>query len=221
MKTLFITGGNRGIGAAVVKHFQDNGYEIIMPSRKEMNLLSPESIEDYFKNKKGLAIDCLVNNAGINPLAEIQEVKDGDLMDAVNINLIAPLLITRALIGEMKKKGNGRIVNIGSIWGVVSKEKRIVYSITKNGIHGITNTLAVELGKYNILINTVCPGYVNTEMTKKNVPLKEAKKIYGEIPLGRFAEPEEIAEIVYYLGSENNTYITGQKIVVDGGFTVK
>jgi 3-oxoacyl-[acyl-carrier protein] reductase len=221
MKTLFITGGSRGIGAAVVQHFQDNGYEIIMPSRKEMNLLSPESIEDYFNKKKGLAVDCLVNNAGINPLAEIQEVKDGDLMDAVHINLIAPLLITRALIAEMKKKGNGRIVNIGSIWGVVSKEKRSVYSMTKNGIHGITNTLAVELGKYNILINTVCPGYVNTELTKKNVPLKEAKKIYGEIPLGRFAEPEEIAEIVYDLGSEKNTYITGQKIVVDGGFTVK
>ncbi len=221
MKTLFLTGGSRGIGAAIAKHFQDNGYKIIMPSREEMNLLSPQSIEEYFKNNKVPAVDCLVNNAGINPLAEIQEIKDSDLMDAVNVNLIAPLLITRSLIKGMKNKGRGHIVNIGSIWGVVAKEKRCIYSMTKNGIHGITNTLAIELGKYNILINTVCPGYVNTELTKKNVSLQEAEKIYGEIPLGRFAEPEEIAEIVYYLGSENNTYITGQKIVVDGGFTVK
>lgn len=221
MKTLFITGGSRGIGAAIAKHFQKNGYKIIMPSREEMNLLSPSSIEAYFQKNRVPAIDCLVNNAGINPLAEIQEIKDGDLTDAVNVNLIAPLLITRALIDGMKKRDRGRIVNIGSIWGVVAKEKRCVYSMTKNGIHGITSTLAVELGQYNILINTVCPGYVNTELTKKNVPLQEAKKIYGEIPLGRFAEPEEIAEIVYYLGSEKNTYITGQKIVVDGGFTVK
>jgi 3-oxoacyl-[acyl-carrier protein] reductase len=221
MKTLFITGGSRGIGVAIIKLFQDNGYKIIMPSREEMNLLSPQSIENYFKENRVPAVDCLVNNAGINPLAEIQDIKDNDLMDAVNVNLIAPLLITRALTDGMKKRGRGHIVNIGSIWGVVAKEKRCVYSMTKNGIHGITNTLAIELGKYNILINTVCPGYVNTDLTKKNVPLKEAKKIFREIPLGRFAEPEEIAEIVYYLGSENNTYITGQKVVVDGGFTVK
>jgi len=221
MKTLFITGGNRGIGLAIVKRFRDQGYEIIMPSRQDMNLLSLKSIENYLKKNKNLKVDCLVNNAGINPLAEIQNIKDSDLTDTVNVNLIAPLLITRALADGMKKRGYGRIINIGSIWGVVSKEKRCVYSMTKNGIHGMTNTLAVELGKYNILVNTVCPGYVNTALTKKNVPLKEAKKIYGEIPVGRFAEPEEIAEIVYYFGSEKNTYMTGQKIVVDGGFTVK
>jgi len=221
MKKLFITGGDRGIGAAIAKRFRDHGYEIIMPTRQDMNLLSLTSIENYFKKNINMEVDCLVNNAGINPLAEIQDIKNSDLIDTVNVNLIAPLLITRALTYGMKKRGYGRIINIGSIWGVVSKEKRCVYSMTKNGIHGITSTLAVELGKYNILVNTVCPGYVNTELTKKNVPLKEAKKIYGEIPLGRFAEPEEIAEIVYYLGSDKNTYMTGQKIVVDGGFTVK
>lgn len=220
MKTLFITGGSRGIGAAIAKIFQNKGYKVIMPSRDEMNLLSSQSIANYFK-KNNLVVDCLVNNAGINPLAEIQKIKDSDLIDAVNVNLIAPLLITRALIERMKKKGGGRIVNIGSIWGIVSKEKRSVYSMTKHGIHGLTNTLAVELGKYNILINTVCPGYTNTELTKKNVTAKEARKIFRDIPLGRFAEPTEIAAAVYFLGSAENSYITGQNIVVDGGFTVK
>ena len=220
MKTLFITGGSRGIGAAIAKNFQKKGYKVIMPARDEMNLLSSQSIANYFK-KNNLVVDCLVNNAGINPLAEIQKIKDSDLIDAVNVNLIAPLLITRALIEGMKKKGGGRIVNIGSIWGIVSKEKRSVYAMTKHGIHGLTNTLAVELGKYNILINTVCPGYTNTELTKKNVTAKEARKIFRDIPLGRFAEPTEIAAAVYFLGSAENSYITGQNIVVDGGFTVK
>ncbi len=221
MKTLFITGGSRGIGAAIADKFIKDDYHVIMPARGEMDLSSPVSIKKYFKKNSGIKVDCIVNNAGVNPLAFVDELTDEEIFETVNVNLIAPLMITRALVKGMKKRGCGRIVNIGSIWGVVSKEKRAVYSMTKNGIHGLTNTLAVELGGDNILVNTVCPGYTNTELTKKNVPLPEAKNISKDIPLGRFAEPEEIAEIVYFLGSSRNTYITGQKIVIDGGFTIK
>lgn len=221
MKTLFITGGSRGIGAQTVKRFKKEGYTVIAPSRSEMDLLNPASIESYMKNNRSLKVDCIVNNAGINPLGSIGEITDRDLYDAVNVNLIAPVLIVRGLVGSMIKRGYGRIVNIGSIWGVVSKEKRAVYSMTKNGIHGLTNTLAVELGAHNILVNTVCPGYTNTELTKKNVPPAQARKIAKDIPLGRFAEPREIASLIYFLGSEQNTYITGQKIASDGGFTAK
>ena len=118
----------------------------------------------------------------------------------------------------MKMNRFGRIINIGSIWAVVSKEGRCVYSATKNGIHGVTNTLAVELAPYNILVNTVCPGFTLTELTKKNNTEEQIKNIVKDIPLGRMAEPEEIAEVVYFLGTEKNTYLTGQKITVDGGF---
>ena len=221
MRTLFITGGSRGIGAATAKKFRKNGYKVIMPSRGEMDLSSPESVKAYFKKNCRLKVDCIVNNAGINPLAAVDELTDKDIFETININLAAPLMVVRALVGQMKKSKYGRIVNIGSIWGVVSKEKRAVYSMTKNGIHGLTNTLAVELGKYNILANTVCPGYTNTELTKKNISAAEAGKIEKEIPLGRFADPDEIAGLIYFLGSEQNTYITGQKIAIDGGFTVK
>jgi 3-oxoacyl-[acyl-carrier protein] reductase len=221
MRTLFITGGSRGIGAATAEKFRKNGYKVIMPSRGEMDLSSPESVKAYFKKNCRLMVDCIVNNAGINPLAAVDELTDKDIFETININLTAPLMVVRALVGQMKKSKYGRIVNIGSIWGVVSKEKRTVYSMTKNGIHGLTNTLAVELGKYNILANTVCPGYTNTELTKKNISAAEAGKIEKEIPLGRFADPDEIAGLIYFLGSEQNTYITGQKIAIEGGFTVK
>jgi len=221
MKTVFITGGSRGIGEAVVERFKIDGYRIIAPTREEMNLLSVDSISAYFSRNREIVVDCIINNAGINPLASIGDITDKDLADTINVNLIAPVLIVRALVGSMIKQGYGRIVNIGSIWGVVSKEKRTVYSISKNGIHGLTSTLAVELGGHNILVNTVCPGYTNTELTKKNVPLAEAKKIAKDIPLGRFAEPCEIASLVYFLGSDQNTYITGQRITADGGFTAK
>jgi 3-oxoacyl-[acyl-carrier protein] reductase len=219
-KTVFITGASRGIGLATAQKFEKEGYSVIAPSRSEMDLMSTDSINEYF-HKNDITADCVVNNAGINPLAFIEDIKDQDLIDTVNINLIAPVLITRALVRRMKERRYGRIVNIASIWGVVSKEKRTSYSITKNGIHGLTNTLAVELGGYGILVNTICPGFTNTELTKKNVPEEEARKLCENIPAGRFAEPEEIASAVYYFGSEQNTYITGQKIVVDGGFTIR
>jgi 3-oxoacyl-[acyl-carrier protein] reductase len=219
-KTVFITGASRGIGLATADRFTREGYTVIAPSRAEMDLMSPESINSYF-SRNSISADCVINNAGINPLAYIDEITDQDLLDTVQVNLIAPVLITRALVKGMKERKYGRIINIASIWGVVSKEKRTSYSVTKNGIHGLTNTLAVELGKYNILANTVCPGFTNTELTKKNVPIEEAEKLCANIPAGRFAEPDEIASVIYFLGSDQNSYITGQKISVDGGYTAQ
>ena len=219
-KTVFITGGSKGIGKAVAEKFANNGYTVITPTRGEMDLASSESIANYFK-RNNVKVDCIINNAGINPLSPIELMQDHDLEETININLKAPALVVRALVGSMKAQTFGRIVNISSIWGVVSKEERTVYSITKNGLHGLTNTLAIELGAYNILVNTVCPGFTNTELTNKNISIDEARILHKDIPLARFAEPHEIASLIYFLGSEENTYITGQKIVIDGGYTIK
>ena len=122
---------------------------------------------------------------------------------------------------NMKKQGYGRIVNIGSIWGLAGKPGRTVYAATKHGIHGITQTLAVELAPYNILINTVCPGFTLTELTYKNNSPEQIREISGYIPIGRMAQPEEQAKVVCYLAGEGNTYITGQQLAVDGGYTAK
>ena len=219
-KTVFITGGSKGIGKAVAEKFANNGYTVIAPTRGEMDLASSESIANYFK-RNNVKVDCIINNAGINPLSPIELMQDYDLEETININLKAPALVVRALVGSMKAQTFGRIVNISSIWGVVSKEERTVYSITKNGLHGLTNTLAIELGAYNILVNTVCPGFTNTELTNKNISIDGARILHKDIPLARFAEPHEIASLIYFLGSEENTYITGQKIVIDGGYTIK
>jgi 3-oxoacyl-[acyl-carrier protein] reductase len=113
----------------------------------------------------------------------------------------------------------GRIVNISSIWSIVSKKRRLTYSASKAGLNGMTRALAVELAPYNILINAVAPGYVNTELTRQNNSEQDIHAIKETIPLRRLAEPSEIAETVFFLCSERNTYITGQVITVDGGFT--
>ena len=136
-------------------------------------------------------------------------------------NLISPIRLIRGFVGQMKRRKFGRIVNIGSVWAVVSKAGRCVYSASKNGLHGVTNTLALELAPYNILVNTVCPGFVLTELTFKNNTPEQIATLAKDIPVGRLAQPEEIAETVYFFGSENNTYLTGQKIIIDGGFTAR
>ncbi len=221
MKTVLITGGSRGIGKAIAEVFVKHGYKVEAPTHKEMDLSDGKSIEDYVKLHKQIRFDVIVNNAGINDIHDIENITDTEIETMFAINLIAPIKLIRGFVGTMKKENYGRIVNIGSIWSVVSKSGRCVYSATKNGIHGVTNTLAVELAQYNILVNTVCPGFTLTELTSKNNTKEQIDEISKEIPMQRMAQPKEIAEVVYFLCSEHNTYLTGQKITVDGGYTEK
>jgi 3-oxoacyl-[acyl-carrier protein] reductase len=221
MRKAFVTGGSKGIGKAITKKLENLGYEVYAPSHQELDLSRMDSVEDFLEQHKSDVYDIIVNNAGINDIHDIEDVTDEEIENAVQINLISPLKILRAFVPAMKEQKYGRIVNIGSIWGIVSKRGRVVYSMTKHGIHGITKTLAVELGEYNILVNTVCPGFTLTELTRKNNTPGQIDEISKEIPMKRMAEPEEIADAVSYLVEERNTYLTGQLIAVDGGYTSK
>lgn len=218
-RKVLITGGSRGIGKAIAEKFKEHGYEVITPTRQELNLMDKASIETYIQSHKEEYFDVIVNNAGINDVNEIGKITDEEIDSMIATNLVAPIKLLRGFTGAMKEHHYGRIVNIGSIWAVVSKGGRCVYSATKNGIHGVTNTLAVELAPDNILVNTVCPGFTLTELTRKNNTPEEIAEISKDIPMERMAEPGEIAEVVYFLCSEQNTYLTGQKITVDGGFS--
>ncbi|SDP35261.1 SDR family NAD(P)-dependent oxidoreductase [Selenomonas ruminantium] len=219
MYTVLVTGGVRGIGKAIANKYRQEGYKVIAPDREECNLAAENSVEEFIRRYQDERIDIIVNNAGVNDVNLIDEITDEELEQMMQVNLISPIRLIRGFARNMKKNNFGRIVNIGSIWAVVSKGGRTVYSATKHGIHGVTKTLAVELAPYNILVNTVCPGFTLTDLTRKNNDAEAIAKISREIPLGRMAEPEEIANVVYFFGNENNTYLTGQKITVDGGYT--
>lgn len=222
MRRVLVTGGSRGIGKAIAEKFEKEGYEVITPSRQELDLANPDSVEKYVMLQKEQApFDVIINNAGCNDIHLVEDITDEELSEMMNVNLIAPIRLIRGLVVPMKERRYGRIINIASIWAVVSKAGRCVYSAAKNGIHGVTNTLAVELAQYNILVNTVCPGFTLTELTRKNNTEEEIAQISADIPMGRMAQPEEIAQVVYFLASDENTYLTGQKIVVDGGFAEK
>lgn len=217
---VFITGASRGIGKAIAEIFQGNGHNVFIPKREELDLLNDLSIAEYIK-KHEYDFDVIINNAGINEINLIEDVSDEEINTMMQVNALAPIKLIRGLIKKMKAQNYGRIINIGSIWAVVSKSGRMMYSAAKNAVHGVTNALAIELAPYNILINTVCPGFTATELTYKNNSKEEIENIEARIPLKRLAEPKEIAELIYFLCSDKNTYITGQKIVVDGGFTIQ
>ncbi len=221
MRKALVTGGSRGIGAATAEQFRKEGYEVFAPPHSELDLADESSIARFLEAYRDVTFDALVNNAGLNDVHPVEEITEEETDRMVRVNLLAPLRLIRGIVPNMKKQSYGRIVNIGSIWGLAGKPGRTVYAATKHGIHGITQTLAVELAPYNILINTVCPGFTLTELTYKNNTAEQIREISAYIPMGRMAEPEEQAKVICYLAGEGNTYITGQQIAVDGGYTAK
>jgi 3-oxoacyl-[acyl-carrier protein] reductase len=240
-KTVLITGATRGIGKSIAQHFEREGASLILTgtNSEQINKLNKEAADEN-KRKKYFAvdfsnmmsvkqfiqdieeyptIDILINNAGTNIIAEFIETNEEDYDFLLNVNLKAPYFLSKYVVKKMKNNGFGRVVNIASIWSVITKPKRIIYTITKNALHGMTQTMSVELAKYNVLVNTVSPGFTLTELTKSTNSTEELKRLSSVIPIGRIANPDEIAKVVLFLSSEVNTYIVGQNIVVDGGYT--
>lgn len=214
-KTVLLTGASRGIGKAIYDELC-NEYHVIAPTSKELDLQNTENIKIYLQNIKR-PIDILINNAGINFIRPIEDISEIELHSIIEVNLLAPLKLSQYIIPSMKHTG-GRIVNISSIWGIRSKEFRTLYSMTKFGLIGQTKALARELGKFNILVNAICPGFTLTDLTTSTLTEQEIQQLSNEIPLKRFAQPHEIAKSVKFLIGEDNSYITGQTLVVDGGF---
>ena len=218
-KTALITGASRGIGRAAAEWFRRAGYDVLTPARSEMDLADPASIAAWCRSAE--RVDVLVNNAGINTIAPLDALGDGVLDEMLQVNLKAPLQIVRALRGRISGSRTGRIVNLSSIWAFVSKEGRCGYTAAKAAVRGVTQTLALELAPRNILVNAVAPGFVDTELTRRNNTPEQIAALAETIPLARLAAPEEIAELIGFLASERNTYITGQTLVIDGGYTCR
>lgn len=217
VKIALVTGASRGIGKVIAEQLSKKGIRVLAPTRQELNLMSNSSIDSYLTSLTE-PVDILVNNAGINYLTPTA-FSDDELNETLQVNLIAPIKLTCGLIEGMKQRKYGRIVNISSIWSVVSRAGRITYSVSKAGLNGFTRSVAVEVAPYNILVNAVAPGYVNTEMTKENNTVTDLQNICKTIPMQRLAEPIEIARLVLFLCSEDNSYLTGQCIVIDGGYS--
>ena len=234
-KLVLITGGSKGIGKQLVDDFIKLNAKVISTStqvtknKNKKNLVlenldfnNSQSI-NYFINKikKIKKIDVLINNAGVNKINSINDVNLSDWDKIQNVNIKGPILLTKEISKIMMKKKSGKIVNISSIFGVISKEKRSLYSASKSALLGLTRASALDLAKYNILVNSVSPGFVHTSLTSKILGKKGMKEITKEIPIGRMAKTKDISSLIIYLCSSQNSYITGQNFVIDGGVTCK
>jgi 3-oxoacyl-[acyl-carrier protein] reductase len=240
-RTVLITGGTRGIGAAIADIFAQAGANVIITGTSNeslqkkvadlktkatgsvsgwvADLKKQESLDETCERIRSLnGLDVLVNKAGINRIHPIDEISTEDLDEISALNLRAPTILTRTAAPLMKQQRYGRILNIASIWSVITKPGRAMYTSSKFGLIGLTKASAVDLAPYNILVNALSPGFTMTDLTRSTLSEEEQKKIAQQVPMKRFAETVEMARVALFLCSDMNTYITGQNIVVDGGF---
>jgi 3-oxoacyl-[acyl-carrier protein] reductase len=217
VRRVLITGAARGIGKAIADCYAAHRYDVIAPTRRELDLSSLDAVRAFVDS--GMPeIDVLINNAADSKTGPIERLGLADWQQVLTVNLTAPLLLLQAAARGMCARKWGRIVNISSCYSIVSRAGRAPYSSSKAGINALTRTAAIEYAPQNVLVNAVCPGFVETDLTRRNNSPEQIAGLCSQVPLGRLATPEEVARYVYFLGSDENTYITGQAVIIDGGF---
>jgi len=232
-KKALVTGASRGIGASIANAFKNEGAFVI-GTQTENNISNPgdhchEWLVANFADEnqilqcvdfvKSNQIDILINNAGFNINKSFTEIDLNVFKEIQQVNLLAPFLLSQAAVVGMEKRGWGRIVNISSIFGKISKAGRGAYSASKFGLDGLTVSLAAEYSSKGIMANCVAPGFFDTSLTRKMLSSEEISELVSNVPIARLGEVNEIANLVLWLSSAENTFTTGQNIAIDGGFT--
>lgn len=217
MNTLFLLGGGGAIGSAIREKFTQEGYQVLAPRSIELNLSNSTAVADYM-SQFHYTVDAFIFCAGHNNPAEIGQLTATEIQKTLQINTLSFASIVAQLRPQFEKRKTGHILGISSLYGTISREGRAAYAMSKHAMNGFIQTLALELGPYGILCNTLSPGFVLTPMTQKNNSPAMIKKLARKIPLGKLADPTDIAQVAYFLCSPQNSYITGQDIIVDGGF---
>ena len=226
-----LTGGTRGIGWAIAERLRADGACVTVTGTSPdgrapagcayrcVDFLDRAAGEAFAAEVAALEVDILVNNAGINKIGPFAQLRTEDFDRIQQVNVRAPFLLCRAVIPGMRRKRWGRIVNIGSVFGKVSKELRGPYSASKFALDGMTAALAAEVAADGILANCVAPGIIDTELTRSVLGDAGIAALISRVPMGRLGKPEEVAAFVAWLVGPENTYISGQNLAIDGGFT--
>lgn len=231
-KKIFVTGASRGIGRAIAQAFRDEGAWVIgtqTGKNSEADDVCQEWVTADFSDIGQIKAcanfvrhaepDVLVNNAGINKIAPFVEINPDDFQSIQQVNVFAPFLLCQAAIPAMARRGWGRIVNVSSIWGKISKEHRASYSTSKFALDGMTLALAAEHSADGILANCIAPGFIDTALTRRVLGEQGMQAIVSTVPARRLGQADEVARLVLWLASEENTYLAGQNIAIDGGFS--
>lgn len=231
-KKVFVTGASRGIGRAIAQAFRSEGAWVLGTHTGKKSetgdacqewiaadFTDVEQIKACARHVRRAEPDVLVNNAGINKIAPFVEINPDDFLSIQQVNVFAQFLLCQAAIPAMRNKGWGRIVNVSSVWGKIGKEHRASYSASKFAIDGMTLALAAEHSADGILANSIAPGFVDTELTHRVLGEAGIRSLVATVPARRLGQVDEIARLVLWLASAENTYLTGQNIAIDGGFS--
>ncbi len=231
-KRVVVTGASRGIGHAIAEAFRAEDAWVTgtrtSGGSKSDNCCQDWIVADFSDVKqinecadriRSEGPDVLINNAGVNIIAPFADIKAADFLLIQQINVFAPFLLCQAAIPAMKKKGWGRIVNVSSIWGKISKEQRASYSASKFALDGLTLALAAEHSADGIIANSIAPGFIDTELTRRILGEAGIQEIVAGVPARRLGRAEEIARLVLWLASDDNSFVAGQNIAIDGGFS--
>ena len=231
-ENIFVSGASRGIGKEIAINFAKKGFNVVGTSRSDFDFnldldnLKPIKLDitnrddvhdcfDWLKSKNFLP-DILVNNAGITSDQLFIRMKDGEWDNVIETNLTGTFNLSKVFIKNMIKNKFGRIINITSISGLMGNPGQVNYSSSKAALTGFTKSLAKEVGSRNITVNSVAPGYIETDMTSF-LDDETRMNIIKNIPLGRIGKVDDVSELVMFLASDEASYITGQTISVDGG----
>ena len=233
MKTALVTGASRGIGNAIALELKQKGYSVIGTATSQtgvdsllekdiegyiLDLNSKDSIDQFWslleENNKSISV--LINNAGITRDNIVLRMSDEEWSDIMNVHLYGTFQLCKRSLKMMLKNKWGRIINISSASASIGNRGQSNYAAAKAGIEAFTKSLAKEVGKRDITINSVAPGFISTDMTEQNEGVN-SEYVIKEIPLGRFGEPNEVASLVGFLCSEDASYITGQTVHINGG----
>lgn len=244
-KVALITGGSKGLGKAMARGLAEAGADIVISSRHESELRpaldeilagtgrkgrylvadmsSREQVQQLARSAVEFLgrVDILVNNAGTNKPQAIDAITDEVWDDVLEINLSSIMVLTRALVPQMKQRRWGRIIHISSIMGFLSKEKRNIYSATKSALLGLARASAIDLGEFGITVNCIAPGPILTDLPRSVLSDQEMQAFSHHTALGRWGKPEELIGPALLLASDAGSYITGATIVVDGGYMTR
>lgn len=228
VKKVLVSGGTKGIGGAIVTKLLDEGYSVIATTRdktkanilehknltvENLDLSSKDSVSEFHEKVESFKPSILINNAGVTKDNLFLRMSENDWTEVIETNLNGTYRLTKIFLKDMIKNKWGRIINIGSVSGLMGNPGQTNYASSKAALEGFTRSLAKEIGSRNITVNLVSPGFINTDMTSGLT----IEKLESQIPLGRMGNPSDVASLVAFLASEGAGYITGQTLVVDGG----